>query len=193
LKRTWSFLLLLVASLAALLSLGFWYVAANQRGNSSIEGMMGQMMGNEYAYGMTVPMPSYLWALVVSLVALIVAGIGGVAYYLAFPEIRTNEAPSLSPQTLSEVSGSPRMNWSVLIRTSKPEEKKVLEVIASHEGKYLQKFIVKESGLSRLKTHRIVSRFAERGIVTVSRSGNTNEVSLAPWLKGEASGKGPTT
>jgi uncharacterized membrane protein len=56
-------------------------------------------------------------------------------------------------------------------------------VLAAHDGKYLQKFIVKETGLSKLKTHRIVSRLAERGIVTAVSSGNTNEVSLSPWLQ----------
>lgn len=32
-----------------------------------------------------------------------------------------------------------------------------------------------------LKTHRIVARLAEKGIVAVERSGNTNQVSLGPW------------
>ena len=74
-------------------------------------------------------------------------------------------------------------SWPVLLRTSKPDERKVLEVLAAHNGKYLQKYISKETGLSKLRTHRIIARFVERGIVTASRSGNTNEVSLADWLK----------
>ena len=141
-------------------------------------------MGNQFAYGMTSPMPSYLWASIAILLVLIVGGIAGLGYYLLFPEIKTGSASTgpPSPGTKAEPQ-KPGVDWAVLLRTSKPEEKKILEVIASHDGKYLQKFIVKESGLSRLKTHRIVSRFAARGIVVVSRSGNTNEVSLAPWLK----------
>jgi len=75
------------------------------------------------------------------------------------------------------------VNWSVLLRTLKPDEGKVLQVLAAHDGNYLQKYISKESGLSKLRTHRIVARFVERGIVTASKSGNTNEVSLADWLK----------
>jgi len=42
---------------------------------------------------------------------------------------------------------------------------------------------IKESGLSKLKTHRIVSRFVERGIATAVKTGNTNEITLTPWLK----------
>ena len=68
------------------------------------------------------------------------------------------------------------------MRTSKPEEKRILEVLSAHNGVYLQKLIVKETDLSKLKTHRIISRFAERGIVTATKSGNTNEVRLATWL-----------
>ncbi len=72
------------------------------------------------------------------------------------------------------------------MRTSKPDEKRVLEVLSSHNGAYLQKLIVKEAELSKLKIHRIISRFAERGIVTVTKNGNTNLVRLATWLVEQA-------
>jgi uncharacterized membrane protein len=63
-----------------------------------------------------------------------------------------------------------------------PEEQKVLNVLVAHQGKYLQKYVGKETGLSRLKTHRIVARFAQRGIVTVKEFGNTNAVLLSEWV-----------
>jgi uncharacterized membrane protein len=63
-----------------------------------------------------------------------------------------------------------------------PEEQKVLNVLMNHKGKYLQKYISKEAELSRLKTHRIIARFTERGIVSVKEFGNTNEVLLADWV-----------
>ena len=62
------------------------------------------------------------------------------------------------------------------------EERKVFNVLITHEGHYLQKYIRKEAGLSRLKTHRILARFAERGIVTLEKTGNTNNVRIADWL-----------
>lgn len=74
-----------------------------------------------------------------------------------------------------------------MLVTSKPDERKVLEVLAVHDGKYMQKLVVKESGLSKLRVHRIISRLAERGIVRVAKSGNTHEVSLAGWLNKGAS------
>ena len=77
---------------------------------------------------------------------------------------------------------SSNVTWPVLIKTSKPDERKVLEGAATHDGKYLQKLIVKETGLSKLRIHRIIARLEERGIVKVIESGNTNQVSLADWL-----------
>ena len=67
-------------------------------------------------------------------------------------------------------------------KTLTTEERKVLEILIAHNGKYLQKYIRAETGLSRLKTHRIVTRLAERGIVTLEKSGNTNEIHISNWL-----------
>ena len=64
-----------------------------------------------------------------------------------------------------------------------PEEQKVLNVLRAHQGKYLQKYVGKEAELSRLKTHRIIARFAQRGIVTVRQLGNTNEIALSDWVQ----------
>jgi uncharacterized membrane protein len=80
------------------------------------------------------------------------------------------------------VSGNGKEAVSIVLRTLKPEERKVVGVLDAHGGTYLQKFITKESGLSRLKTHRVVAALSERGIVHVEKSGNTNEVSLVDWF-----------
>jgi uncharacterized membrane protein len=71
----------------------------------------------------------------------------------------------------------------VLLKTMTAEEQKVLNVLIAHEGKYLQKYVAKEAGFSRLKTHRIVARFAQRGIVTVKEFGNTNEIVISDWVR----------
>ncbi len=198
-RRTGLFALLLGVSAMALVLVSVWYLSSYQAGYGSMAGMMGQMMGNQYAAGAVAPMPSYVWATIAALFVLTVGGVGGFAYYLAVPEIkRTAAVPSAgygSPlettETVSAHGSSSKERWSVLLQTSKLEERKVLEVLESHDGRYLQKFIVKESGLSKLKTHRIISRFAERGIVVANKSGNTNEISLAPWIRQDGEGKSP--
>jgi len=70
----------------------------------------------------------------------------------------------------------------MVMKTLKPEERSIVNVLDAHGGTYLQKYITKESGLSRLKTHRVVAALSERGIVQVERYGNTNQVRLAKWF-----------
>lgn len=185
-RRIGIFVVVLTSSVAALLLVLAWYLSSYQSGYGSLTGMMGQMMGNANVQGTAAPMPAYVWTSIIALFAFIALGVAGLAYYLAYPEIRTSAIqPTAAPSTGSLRSDS-KENWETVLRTSKPEERKVLEVLATHDGSYLQKFIVRESGLSKLKTHRIVSRFGERGMIVVAKSGNTNEVSLAPWLKQDA-------
>lgn len=189
-KRAAGFMALAAGALVALVLLVAWYLLSYQPSGGSLGGVMGQMMGAGGTSGMTLVMPGWVWGGIVVLVALLGAGLVGLGYYLAYPEI--TPAPLLQQPTQGpEPVRSSEMSWAVLMRTSKAEEKRVLEVLAAHDGSYLQKFVVKEAGLSKLKTHRIVSRLAERGVVSVERSGNTNQVSLAPWVRGDAMKSAP--
>jgi hypothetical protein len=182
-RRVGLFVAMLASAVAALLLVVAWYLLSYQGGNGSMTGLMGQMMGNQYAQGTNAPMPSYVSTSILALFVLVAVGIFGMVYYLAYPEIKI-AAPQHGIVTDAQSSPSVvKESWETVIRTSKPEERKVLEVLATHGGTHLQKLIVKESGLSKLKTHRIVSRFVERGIATAVKTGNTNEISLTPWLK----------
>jgi hypothetical protein len=183
LKRVALFVALCLVAIVGVVLLAVWYLGFYQGPGGSVSGVMGQMMGNGYSDGMTRQMPSGVWVGLVALLAVVVVGAVGAGYYVAYPEIRT--APASLEQKATE-HPNPGMSWDVLMRTSKPEEKKVLESLVAHNGSYLQKFVVKETGLSKLKTHRIVSRLAERGVVTVEKSGNTNELALAPWIRAGA-------
>jgi uncharacterized membrane protein len=176
----------------------------NHLGATGNYGGMGGMMG-----GGTGTTTSYLWIIPVILAAVVAAAIIGVSFYLFFPELKfiratsscspqnpqnipnqinaAETAPATSPavatdQNLPNVSAVSN-NCEVLLKTMTPEEQKVLNVLIAHQGKYLQKYVVKEAGLSRLKTHRVVARFAQRGIVTVKEFGNTNEILLSDWVK----------
>ena len=102
----------------------------------------------------------------------LLASVVGVIYFLVLPEMKNYVAGT----------GGGKEGVSVVLRTLKPEERKVVAVIDVHGGKYLQKYITKEAGLSRLKTHRVVAALSERGIVMVEHRGNTNEVTLAKWF-----------
>jgi uncharacterized membrane protein len=171
----------------------------NHLGASGNFGGMGGMMGNgNGSTGTTTT--SYLWIVPVLLIAASAVAVIGVVFYLVFPELRyIKSRGSCNPQmprptptqtvdtstttNISPASVAPN-SCEVLLKTMTPEEQKVLNVLISHQGKYLQKYVVKEAGLSRLKTHRIVARFAQRGIVTINEFGNTNEIVLSDWVKG---------
>ena len=191
-KRLWIFSLVLGGALIFFAIVIAWYTLYFQSGNATMYGMMGQMMGGQYPVTAN-PMPSYVWFSVIALIAGLAAGVIGTVYYAMYPEIRhakgtdSGQVPIASSKVdpQAEVPSDPSLpkeSWTTLLRTSKPEEKLVLDVLSAHDGVYLQKLIVKETGLSKLKTHRIISRLAERGIVTASKSGNTNEVRLSSWL-----------
>jgi hypothetical protein len=159
-------------------------------GSDGNYGGMGGMMGN---VGTT---SSYLWIIPVALIGIVVVSVIGVVFYLAFPQLRyvkrTCEIPNSNGAPIEAVPSDVGLAVSstvesntcgVVLKTMTPEEQKVLNVLVAHKGKYLQKYVSKEAGLSRLKTHRIVARFAERGIVTVTEFGNTNEIVVSDWVK----------
>ena len=156
-------------------------------------GGMGGMMGGG---GTGTTANSNLWIIPVSLIVAIIIGIIGFSFYLLYPQIR-NISSACEPKNglvstdLIKPKGAEILKPSlepnsceVVLKTMTPEEKKVLSVLIAHKGRYLQKYVGKEAALSRLKTHRIVARFAERGIVTVKPLGNTNEITVSEWVKG---------
>ncbi len=158
-------------------------------GMGSWGGMMGGGgMMNGYGYSQPSAGPSTTTSQnsilpLVGLTALIGAlatGAGGLVYFVS-PKMKTAErkAENKVENKPSQDALTPYLSVS---KTLTPEELKVFEVLVQHNGKYLQKYIRAETGLSRLKTHRIVSRLSERGIVTLEKAGNTNEVHLSSWL-----------
>jgi hypothetical protein len=196
----------------SILALVSWYLAASApafygsswmkqmwggTGNSASNGGMGGMMGNG---GTTTSSTSYLWLIPALLGTVVGVAVIGVAFYYAFPELKyirgdttcNLNASTIRPQTsninsanqtTANVAPKAFDNCDVILKTMTSDEKKILNILLAHQGKYLQKYVVKESGLSRLKTHRIIARFAERGIVTVKEVGNTNEVIVSDWVK----------
>ena len=101
----------------------------------------------------------------------VLASMVGVIYFLVLPEMKNYFEADPGKEA-----------GAMVMRTLKPDERKVVGVLKAHGGTYMQKFITRETGLSRLKTHRVVATLTERGIVQVERKGNTNEVSLAKWF-----------
>jgi len=127
------------------------------------------------------PLLPYFGVLFAVLIIVTVIGVIGIAYYLLYPQIRIGAANP--PQSVaSQLSINKVAAYESVAKTLTDEERRIIQVLNTHEGKYLQKYIRSETGLSRLKTHRIIARLAERGIVSLEKTGNTNQVYLANWL-----------
>jgi uncharacterized membrane protein len=195
-RRTNLFLILTIASLASLIAVivaGYYVLSATSSPYpSNWMGQMGSMMGGTAAtQAQTNTAAPYFGVAFVALLAVAAVGIGGLIYFFAFPEIRNRPvgaqpafqttaavAPAANGKTVEPVSP-----YESVLKTLTGDERKVIDALKSHDGKYLQKYIRNETGLSRLQTHRIVARLAERGVVSLEKTGNTNTVSLANWLK----------
>lgn len=207
-RKLYVFLAIFLIALGVFLSLALigWYLAATSPsyyGSSWMSQMWGPHLGSDGNYGGMGGMmgnvgstSSYLWIIPVALIGIVVVSVIGVVFYLAFPQLRyvkrTCEIPNTNSIAMEAVNSDVGLAVSspvepntcgVVLKTMTPEEQKVLNVLVAHQGKYLQKYVSKEAGLSRLKTHRIVARFAERGIVTVTEFGNTNEITISDWVK----------
>jgi uncharacterized membrane protein len=106
--------------------------------------------------------------------------VGGLLYYML-------RAPKPSPglQNLTSQREGP---MGLVEKFLKPDELRVVQALRKAGGSLLQKEVGRSTGLSRLKTHRVVLRLAERGLVSVERVGRTNRVSLPAWLM-EGSGE----
>ena len=139
---------------------------------------MGDWMSGSYPN--SDPFLNLYGILLIMAVIVAILGIGGFAYFFIFPELKITSQP---PQTITNETTRDSSPYESVLKTLNEDERKVLNVLKQHDGKYLQKYIRHEAKLSRLKTHRVIARFAERGIVTLKKMGNTNEVTLAEWLK----------
>jgi len=168
-----------IALIVALLAVGYVATPPSSPNQPSwidnMWGCMGDWMSGNYAT-VDPAWAAYGVLLIIGFgVALI--GIAGTVYFMMVPEIKT------VPQGGETRENRSMSSYGFMQRTLTEDEQKVLNVLKSHGSTYLQKYIRQEAGLSRLETHRILARFAERSIVTFRKKGNTNEVTLAEWLK----------
>lgn len=121
--------------------------------------------------------PRSLW-LVLFIGPLLVAT-SVAAYSLVFPNL--SRAKVSAPPAKRETE--PALN-SVL-RVLQDDERKVVETLISEGGTMLQKDIRWKTGLSRVKTHRVLLRLIKRGVVSAEKYFNTNKITLADWLMKE--------
>jgi uncharacterized membrane protein len=143
-------------------------------------GFEGGLDGRGHRMGVEVPQSFWLVLFVLPLVV-VVAVLG---YAMVFPEL-TDEKPKQKPSSVPVVEKGESALGAVL-RVLNEDERKVIETLVTGGGTMLQKDIRWKTGLSRVKTHRILHRLAKRGIVSAEKYYNTNKITLADWLTRES-------
>ena len=97
-------------------------------------------------YPTTDPFLATYGILLIVAVGVVILGIGGVAYFFLFPEIRT--IPK-TPQTMVNQANQNSSSYESVLKTLNEDESKVLTVLKKHNGKYLD--------LTRLRTRDCIN------------------------------------
>lgn len=102
------------------------------------------------------------------------------------PEIPVEEA--VSEKSVEEALNVENVEidekkYESILNSLNDRERSIIEVLLAHSGKYPQRLIRTEAGLSWLETRRIVSRLSERGFVTMDNDGAENNVTLSDKWK----------
>ncbi len=134
-------------------------------------------------HGMGAEIPRSFW--LVLFVAPLVVVVAVLGYSLVFPEL-SEEKPKEKP-SVTRIEKE-RAALDAVLRVLNEEERKVIETLVAEGGTMLQKDIRWKTGLSRVKTHRILFRLAKRGIVSAEKYYNTNKIVLADWLTKQKTG-----
>ena len=159
--------IILVAALAVISTVGT-FLPNQMMMMSGTGGMMSEMSG----------MGNFLWPTLLTASTAVVVIV--VAYVILLPNIKYSSDTEPKHEIASSSSKPDPMD--IVMRVVKPDERVALEVLRNSAGVCLQKDITYKTGLSKLKTHRIIARLAERGIIQVRKVGKTNEIRVPSWL-----------
>ena len=161
-------LLITLTSAAGGLAISIFILALTLAPNESPLTVLGQLLTS----GFPATFPFLILFSFLLFLSTTLASVVGVVYFLVLPEIKNYQSSA----------NNGKESTTMVLRTLKPDERSIVNVLDLHGGSYLQKYITRETGLSRLKTHRIVASLSERGIVLVEKQANTNKVSLVKWF-----------
>ncbi|RLE42989.1 hypothetical protein DRJ48_02185 [Candidatus Woesearchaeota archaeon] len=112
------------------------------------------------ACGCVVPIP-----VIIVLLSSLGFFVGGLVYYILATRF-TKEKADYSKRVAATLNFLP------------PDERDLVRQLIKHNGTLNQASLAKEMGWSRVKTHRVLNRLINKGIVEKSSVGNTNKVQL---------------
>lgn len=122
-------------------------------------------------------------------VLLVMGLVGGMAVSqillcLKLPQFEP-EQTRLAPDTDTNAEPHNTEQTKVILRALEGDEKKTIEIVVENGGDILQNELVNSLDFSKAKVSRILMNLERRGIVTKSKYGLTNRISLADDIRGE--------
>lgn len=94
------------------------------------------------------------------------------------PEESAKEVPPPSPEPVPT-----KTTLDSAMDNLNEDELKVVKILQSHDGRYLQKAIRVEAKLSWLQANRVITHLTEQGIISVEKDGPLETIVLAEELK----------
>ena len=74
-------------------------------------------------------------------------------------------------------------NTEVLLKFLSPDERKLVNLLIENNGKILQAELTRLPGMSKVKSHRVVQRLIDRGVIEKETLGKTNIVKFTAEIK----------
>jgi len=96
----------------------------------------------------------------------------------AMPEEPAKESPTPSPEPVPA-----KTTLDSAMDNLNEDELKVVKILQTHDGKYLQKAIRVEAKLSWLQANRVITHLTEQGIISIEKDGPLETIVLAEELK----------
>jgi len=104
------------------------------------------------------------------LIASIAVIAGAATYYLMMGRVEGKE------ETL-------KSNTEVLLKFLNPDERKLVNLLIENNGKILQAELTRLPEMSKVKSHRVVQRLIDRGVIEKEGLGKTNIVRFTKEIK----------
>ena len=76
-----------------------------------------------------------------------------------------------------------KKNTDVLLKLLNPDERKVVNLLVENHGKILQAEATRLPGMTKVKSHRIIQRLLDRGVIETEKLGKTKIIRFTREIK----------
>lgn len=76
-----------------------------------------------------------------------------------------------------------KKNTDIILKFLSPEEKKLVNLLVENNGKILQAEATRLPGMNKVKSHRVVQKLLDKGVLEKERIGKTNVIKFSGEIK----------